>query len=55
MALRVREVDGLGLDQLVHLLVIVVASVEGREANNHLVGKNSDGPPINRERVTFFS
>lgn len=38
MALRIRKVNGFGLDQLVHLLVIVVTGVEGRESNNHLVG-----------------
>ena len=54
MTLRIREVDGLRLYKLVHLLVVVVASVERREANNHFVGKNSDGPPVYWERVTFL-
>jgi hypothetical protein len=54
MALGIREVNGFSLDQLVHLLVIVVSGVEGRESNNHLVGKDSDGPPIHRERMALL-
>jgi hypothetical protein len=49
MTLRIWEVDWLSLYQLVHFFVVVIASIEGREADNHLVGENSDRPPINWE------
>jgi len=52
VAFRVREVDSTLLDHLVHLLVVVALSEEGWASNNHLVGKDTDGPPIDRERVT---
>ena len=55
VTLRVGEVDRLGLDELVHLLVVVVTCIERREAHNHLVGEDTDGPPVDRERVTLFS
>jgi len=55
MTLRIWEVDWFCLDQLVHFLVVVVSSIEGRETDNHLVGENSDSPPINWERVALFS
>jgi len=54
MALRVWEVDWLLLDQLVHLRVVVVARVEGREAHDHLVGQDTHGPPVHWEGVSFF-
>lgn len=49
MSLLVWEVHRLLLDQLVHLRIILGASVEGREADDHLVGEDSEGPPIDRE------
>ena len=51
VALRVREVDGLLLDQLVHFGIILRARVERREPYNHLVGQNSQRPPVDRERM----
>jgi hypothetical protein len=54
MALGIWEINWLGLDQLVHLRIVVVAGVEGRETDNHLVRQNAYSPPVNREGVTFF-
>lgn len=51
VALRVREVDGLLLDQLVHFGIILRARVEGREPHNHLVSQNTEGPPVHGEGV----
>ena len=38
MLLGVREEDGLRLNQLVHLRVVLVSRVKGRESNDHLIG-----------------
>lgn len=54
VALTVREVDGLLFNQLVHFGVILGASVEGREANDHLVSEDSEGPPVDWEGVAAF-
>jgi hypothetical protein len=54
VALWVREVHWLRLDQLVHLRVVAVARVEWGEANNHFVGEDTDSPPVNWERMTFL-
>lgn len=54
VTLGIREVDRFCLDQLVHLVVVVVARVEWRKAYNHLVCKDAYGPPVDRERVAFF-
>ena len=54
VALRVGEVDSLLLNQLVHLRVILCASIEGRESDNHFVGQNAQCPPINWEGVAAF-
>lgn len=51
VALRVREVDGLLLDQLVHFRIILRARVERREPHNHLVSQNAEGPPVHGEGV----
>lgn len=55
VTLRVGEVDRFGLNKLVHLFVVVVSCIERWEAHNHLVGEDTDGPPVDRERVTLFS
>lgn len=55
MPLLIWEVDRLLLDQLVHFGIILRASVEGRETNDHLVCQNSESPPIDREGVTTFN
>ena len=52
MPLLVWEVHGFLLDQLVHLRIILGASVEGREADDHLVREDAKGPPIDGEGVT---
>jgi hypothetical protein len=49
MTLRIWEINWLSFNQLVHFFVVVIASIEGRETDNHLVGENSDRPPINWE------
>ena len=54
MPLLVGEVDGLFLDQLEHLVVVRLASVEGWEAHDHFVSQDSQRPPIDREGVTAF-
>mmetsp|Transcript_42273 Transcript_42273/g.40497 ORF Transcript_42273/g.40497 Transcript_42273/m.40497 type:complete len:264 (-) Transcript_42273:562-1353(-) len=54
MPLWVREVDRLLFDEVVHLLIIVASSVEGREPNNHLIGQNTQSPPVDWEAVAFF-
>ena len=51
----VREVHGLLLDQLVHLGVGGTTSVEGREAHNHFIGKNTQGPPVDGEAVAALN
>ena len=38
VSLWVWEVDWLLSDELIHLQVVIAASVEGWETNNHLVG-----------------
>ena len=52
MSLLVREVNSLLLNQLEHLVVVLLTSVERREANDHLVCQDTEGPPIDREGVT---
>lgn len=52
VALLIWEVYGLLLDQLVHFGVILRARVEGWEPNNHLIGEDTEGPPIDWEGVT---
>ena len=51
VALRVWEVHCLLFDQLVHFGIILRARVERREPYNHLVGQNSQRPPVDRERM----
>ena len=51
VALLVGEVDCLLLDELVHFRVILRAGVERRESDDHLVGQDSQGPPVHRERM----
>ena len=51
VALWVREVHRLLLDQLVHFRIILCARVERREPYNHLVSQNAQRPPVHRERV----
>ena len=48
------EVNRFLFDQLVHFRVIVVSRIEGRESNNHLIGQDSNSPPIHREGVSLF-
>ena len=48
------EEDRLVLDQLVHLRVILRASVEWWEADNHLIGQDAEGPPIDWECVALL-
>ena len=55
MALLIGEVDGLFLNQLEHLVVVLLTSVERREAYDHLVSKDSESPPIDREGVTALN
>ena len=52
--LLVREEDWLALDEIVHFLIIGVASVEGRETDDHLVGQDAESPPVYRERMAFL-
>ena len=54
MTLRVGEIHWLRLNELVHLRVVAIACVEWRESNNHLVGQDTERPPVNRERVSLF-
>lgn len=54
VALRVREEDWLVLDQLVHLLIVLTASIEWRESNDHLISQNAEGPPIDGEGVALL-
>ena len=51
----VREVHGLLFDQLVHLGVRGTAGVEGREAHNHFIGENTQGPPVDGEAVAALN
>jgi len=48
------EEDRLVLDEFIHLGVVLSASVEWREADNHLIGEYSKSPPVNREGMTLF-
>ena len=50
--LSIREEDGLRLDQFIHLVVVLVARIEGREADDHLISEDAESPPIDREAVT---
>ena len=56
MNVRRDEVDTIFLNHIVHLLVSgrVVFNVEGREADNHLVGQDAQCPPIDWERVALL-
>ena len=54
MLLRIREEDGLRLDELVHLRVVLVAGVKGRESNDHLVSQYAEGPPVDGESVALL-
>jgi len=54
MSLWVRKVDRLLPNELIHLKVIIAASVKGREANYHLIGEDAESPPINWEAMPFF-
>lgn len=54
MLLSIREEHWLCLDKVIHLLIVWRPSVEWWETNDHLVGQNSEGPPIDREGVTFL-
>ena len=54
MLLGIREEDRFGLDELVHLVVIGVPSIEWRETDDHLVRQNTEGPPVDRERMTLL-
>ena len=51
----IREVHCLLLYKLVHLAVSLAASVEGREADDHFVGQDSEGPPVDGETVTALN
>ena len=51
MLLGVREKYRLRFDQVVHFLVIVAASVERWESNNHLICQYSESPPVDGEAV----
>jgi hypothetical protein len=54
VSLWVWEVDGLLPDELVHLQVVIAASVEGREADDHFVGQDAESPPVDGEAVTLL-
>ena len=51
MPLLVREVYGLFLDQLEHLVVVLLACVEGWESDDHLVSEDTECPPVDGERM----
>ena len=51
MLRSIREVHRLRLDKLVHLGVTRLARVEWRESNNHFVGQDAEGPPVDGVRV----
>ena len=55
VALRVREVHRLLLDQLVHFRIILGSGVERRETDDHLVCQNTKSPPIDWEGVTTLN
>ena len=49
MSLLIGEVNSLLLDQLKHLVIVLLTSVEGRETDNHFIGQDSECPPIDGE------
>lgn len=48
------EIDWLLLYQLVHLQIVAISGVEGREADDHLVGQDTKSPPVNGEGVALL-
>ena len=54
MSLWIREVNRLFLDQIVHFVVVIAASIEGRETDNHLISEDTQSPPVYRETVSFL-
>jgi hypothetical protein len=41
MALRIREVNRLRFNKLIHLGVVLVARIKWRETYNHLIGQDA--------------
>jgi len=54
VAFGVRERYFTFLDHVVHFISVLTRGVERRAANKHLVSKDADGPPINREPMTHI-
>ena len=54
VSLWIWKVYGLLLDKLVHLQVVIIASVKRRKSYYHFIGKDTQSPPINGERMTLF-
>lgn len=54
VSLWIWEINWLLSNQLVHLKVVVASSVEGWEANNHLISENTKSPPVNWESMSFL-
>lgn len=55
MLLGIWEEDWLRLDELVHLIVIRISCVEWRESYDHFVCQNTEGPPVDWERMPLLS
>ena len=54
VSLWVWEIDWLLSDELVHFEVVIAAGVERRETYNHLVGENTESPPVDGETMSLL-
>lgn len=52
MLLGVWEEHWLRFNQLIHFIVVWLTRVEWWEPNDHLIGQDTKGPPVHRERVS---